>query len=315
MLSVLFLFNPYAGKGRIKTSLWSIIQTLTKEGAKTTVFTTLYQGHARDIILQMGDQFDRIVVSGGDGTLNEAIDALCRMDQPPALGYIPAGSTNDYARSLDLPKSMKEATKVAIRGQVFYSDIGLLNERHFAYVAAFGAFTEVSYKTPQEFKNLLGHQAYLLEGIKHLDSFRPVKASITCEEGEVLEDEFIFGMISNAKVVAGFPNLGGTTAELNDELFEGTFICNPTNPMMLNDIVLALISGKESRFVRRFKTRRASIHFEQPTNWVVDGEFGGTLSEAKVEVRPRVLPILVPPLRKNSGKKATENPEKPIDKT
>ena len=163
---LLFIYNAYAGKGKIREVLADILEIFAKAGYQTTVSPTLKQSDAVEIVETMGKDYELIVCSGGDGTLDEVVTGHAKANLEIPIGYIPAGSTNDYANSLCLPKNMVEAAKIAVSGQLGKCDMGLLDESVFVYIAAFGAFTDVSYETPQEIKNVLGHAAYILEGMK-----------------------------------------------------------------------------------------------------------------------------------------------------
>ena len=168
MKKLLFLFNPHAGKAQIKNKLLQIVDIMVKGGYDVTIYPTQAREDAFRMVYDRAAEFDRIVCSGGDGTLDEAVSGMILSGNKIPLGYIPAGSTNDFANSLKIPKDMVKAAEIAISGEPFACDVGMFNEEPFVYVAAFGIFTAVSYKTSQEWKNILGHAAYILEGVKSL---------------------------------------------------------------------------------------------------------------------------------------------------
>ena len=199
---LLFLVNPKAGKADIKNNLLDIVDIFVKAGWRVILRTTQYAGEVTDIIKEEGAQYQMVVCAGGDGTLNEAVSGVMCLDEKPRIGYIPSGSTNDFGMSLNLPKNTLEAAEIVANGMPFFCDAGLFNKRPFVYVAAFGAFTEVSYSTPQQYKNVLGHMAYILEGIKSLPELKTHQLSIV-NNGETISGEFIFGMVSNSASVGG----------------------------------------------------------------------------------------------------------------
>ena len=228
MKKLLFLFNPHAGKAQIKNKLLQIVDIMVKGGYDVTIYPTQAREDAFRMVYDRAAEFDRIVCSGGDGTLDEAVSGMILSGNKIPLGYIPAGSTNDFANSLKIPKDMVKAAEIAISGEPFACDVGMFNEEPFVYVAAFGIFTAVSYKTSQEWKNILGHAAYILEGVKSLTEITSYRLRVECEDA-VIEDEFIYGMISNSNSVGGFKNMTGKNVLLDDGKFEVTLIRKPKN--------------------------------------------------------------------------------------
>ena len=204
MKNMLFVFNPRSGREQIKGHLMEILDIFSGAGYDIHVHATQKQGDAAEIVRRLGNRMHLIVCSGGDGTLNEVISGMMELKRTPLLGYIPAGSTNDFASSLKLPRQMGKAAEAIVKGKPFPIDIGTFcGDRHFVYIAAFGAFTEVSYQTSQDKKNRLGHQAYMLEGLKSLSAIRPCHMRVEWEEG-TLEEDFVFGMVTNTVSVGGF---------------------------------------------------------------------------------------------------------------
>lgn len=282
---LLLIVNPKSGKGRIKYHLLEVLTVFTEAGYQIQVHITQDAMDAGRTALREGSRKDLIVCSGGDGTLNETITGMMKMKQkPPALGYIPAGSTNDFAGSLGLPKEMSAAAGVAAHGTDYPIDIGsFCGDRYFVYVAGFGAFTEISYLTPQDKKNLLGHQAYMLESVKGLASIRSYPMRVACEELE-LEGEFIFGMVTNTMSVGGFRGLVSQDVALGDGLFEVLLIQTPKTPMEFSSIVSSLfLRDESSELVHKFKTRSIRFTSQEPVDWVLDGEFGGSRTEVAIE--------------------------------
>ena len=284
MKRLLFIINPCSGKGRIRNKLLSVLDIFAKRGYRVETYVTQEALDARRKAVTRGRSADLIVCSGGDGTLNEVVSGMMELKRLPVLGYIPAGSTNDYAASLGLPRRIENAARLAAEGKASPVDVGKFgDDRYFVYIAAFGAFTEVSYLTPQDKKNLLGHQAYMLEAVKSLMDIRGRQMKITWEEGE-LEGEFLFGMVTNTTSVGGFKGLVSRDVALDDGWFEALFIRMPKNPLDLSGIVSYLfLKEEENAFVYRFKTRKLKIAAAEDVDWVLDGEFGGKKREVEIE--------------------------------
>ena len=290
---ILFLFNPYSGKGKIKENLADIVDIMVKAGYEVTVYTTQCQGDAVHKAREEAGNYDRIVCSGGDGTLDEVVTGVMSADQRVPVGYIPAGSTNDFGRSLGIDKDMLHAAEIAAGGEPFCCDIGQFNDDYFVYVAAFGLFTEVSYQTSQDMKNMLGHAAYILEGAKQIWDIPSYRMQVEYD-GNVLYDEFIYGMVTNSMSVGGFKGIIPGNVELNDGVFEVTLIKMPRNPIELNDII-GFLTGitKESNMVYSFQTADVKFTASEEIAWTLDGEFGGDHSVAQVTNRHQALEIIV----------------------
>lgn len=294
---LLLVLNPHAGKGEIRQKLLPVIQIFNDHGYEVTVRPTRRAGELPGIVEQEAPRYDLLVTSGGDGTLNETIAGLMACPHPIPLGYLPAGTVNDFATSLSIPKEMTAAAQAVMEGVVFPCDVGRFGDRYFSYVAAFGAFTQVSYETPQQTKNLLGRAAYFLEGIRSLPQIRGCRAHVRWEGGET-EGQFLFGMISNATSVGGFGMRGPEKVRMNDGLLEVTLVREPKNAMELQAAVNSLLMPQqpaEHEAIVRFQTPSLELFFDQPIPWTLDGEFGGETRVAQIRNCPRVLPILVRP--------------------
>lgn len=287
---LLFIFNPYSGKANVKNHLFEIVDSFTKAGNLVTVYPTQKPNDCREYVAEHALEYESIIVSGGDGTLNEAVAGLfdCegKYGKPTTetkIGYIPSGSTNDFASSLRIPKSISGAIKTAVEGTAHSFDVGLFNGRPYNYVAAFGLFTKVSYATPQELKNALGHQAYILESILSLTELKSY--TITVKNGdEEYTETYVYGMVANSVQVGGVKNLSGKDIRLDDGLFEVLLVKEAKNPLQMQQIVNGLIMHEENQMVRHFKTNNISFVSDEPVAWVLDGEFGGDVCEAKIEV-------------------------------
>lgn len=283
MKKMLFIFNPRSGKEQIKGHLLQILDIFTKAGYDIRVHVTQCQQDATKTVAASGQDMDLIVCSGGDGTLNETISGLMQLKEPPLLGYIPAGSTNDFAASLNIPKHMARAAQSIVDGSPFAIDIGTFcRDRYFMYIAAFGAFTEVSYLTSQDRKNLLGHQAYMLEGVKSLTGIKPYPMRVEWEGG-ALEERFVFGMVTNTVSVGGFKGLVNQSVALDDGVFEVLLIRMPRTPADLSNILSYLFLREEpNEYVYRFKSSSIRFYSSEPVDWVLDGEYGGARTEVEV---------------------------------
>lgn len=284
MKKLLFIFNPHAGKGAIRGHLPGVLDTFTKAGYLVTAYPTQSKADATRAAAELGGRFDRVVCCGGDGTLSETIAGLLTLDPRPVLGYLPAGTTNDFSRNLNLPKTLKEAAHTAVTGPVRKCDVGAFNGKTFIYVAAFGAFTDVSYDTPQEFKNAFGHLAYVLEGVTRLGSIQSYQLEITHDQG-TLEGEFIYGMVSNTVSVGGFKGLPANEVKLDDGLFEVVLVKRPKALQELQSIIKVLLQQKavDGGAVVTFHTARLRVACQEALPWTLDGEYGGDPQITEIE--------------------------------
>lgn len=294
MKKMLFIYNPMAGKEQIRNKLSDIVQVLCAGGFEITIFATQGKEDATNIVKERGEDFEYVVCSGGDGTMNEVASGLMALDMEkrPICGYIPAGTVNDFASTLKIPKIMKKAAKLITEGSVFRCDMGQFNERYFTYVCGFGAFTEVSYQTPQEWKNALGKVAYFVEALKHIADIKTHRMKIEYD-GEVVEDEFILGLVSNSVSVAGYKAYSKMDIMMDDGLFEALFIKEIRNPLELQATLNALMSKKfDSERIFQFSASKIHITSEDDVQWTLDGEDGGVFHEVTMKNHQYALPIL-----------------------
>ena len=278
MKRLLFIYNAHAGKGLLRTRLDGVLEALT--GAwDVTVHPTRGAGDARDTVRARAAEFSRIVCSGGDGTLHEAVNGLMALppDHRPELGYIPAGTTNDFARNLSLPRGMEAIAATAAAGTPRLVDVGRFNDSYFVYVAAFGAFTDVAYSTPQSAKTLLGHAAYMLESVTRIASIQSYPL-IVDHDGGTEGGLYCYGMVSNTVSVGGFKGNPAQPVALDDGLFEVVLVRQPQNPLQLQAVIKALLSMSpdEEGLVTCYRTSRLRISCGQSLPWTLDGEFGGS---------------------------------------
>lgn len=295
MKKLFFIYNPQAGKAQIKNKLLDILNIFSFAGYQVTVAPTQNAGDAYKLAYENADKFDLIACCGGDGTLDDVVSGIAQNGTKIPMGYIPAGSTNDFASSLGLSKDMIEAAKTIMNGKVFSCDIGMFNDKPFVYIAAFGLFTDVSYATPQDVKNAIGHAAYILEGMKRLPSMRSYKVKVHCGD-EIIEDDFILGMISNSTSVGGFKNITGKYVELDDGLFEVILVKMPKNVLEVNQIMTALINGdiENCDCIYCRKVSSVIVESEEKISWTLDGEFGGECECAQIGIRSKEIDIMVP---------------------
>ena len=297
MKKLLFVYNPRAGKEMLKPRLSDVLDIFVKAGYEVTVHPT--QAY-RDAYYQIKEyevgKYDLIACSGGDGTIDEVATGMMKRremgkDVVP-VGYIPAGTTNDFAKSLHIPRKPLAAADNAVKGVPFPCDIGKFNDSVFVYIAAFGIFTDVSYETDQAVKNVLGHMAYILEGAKRIFNIPSYKIKVE-HDGEVIEDEFIFGMVTNSR--GGFSNMVGKNIVFDDGLFEVTLIKTPKNPIALQEIIAALlIEQVDTKHMYTFKTQKITFDSVEEIPWTLDGEFGGEQDYVEIENVQKAMEIMVP---------------------
>lgn len=293
MKKMLFIYNPNAGTGILKPKLSNVLDTFTKSGYEVTVYPTQQRHDAVEKIQSLTEEYDLIVCSGGDGTLDETVTGMLLRGLSTPLGYIPAGTTNDFAASLGIAKEVPRAADTAVNGVPFPCDVGMFNDDYFIYIAAFGLFTDVSYETKQSMKNILGHLAYVLEGTKRIFNVPSYRIKVT-HDGKTFEDEFMFGMVTNSRSVGGFKGIIGSEVVFDDGEFEVTLIKTPKNPMELNELLGAIVM-KQINPQRMYSFKSGEVRFESEKEipWTLDGEFGGTHREVVVKDKKQAISIMV----------------------
>ncbi len=291
-MKVLFVYNPFSGKTLIKNHLYDILNIFANAKYDLTIVPTTRKNEAKEYIKQNGHKYSLIICSGGDGTLNEAINGLLLNGHDIPLGYIPAGSTNDFASSLKLPKNMANAASFITTNAAKAYDIGKFNESYFVYVAAFGIFTSVSYSTPQDIKNVLGHFAYVIEGLKSLSTIKSYEMEIKSNELNT-KDKFIYGMITNTYSVGGLYKLDKKKVKLDDGLFEVLLIKEPKDILDLNEITSYLLGTiKDSSLIHHFKTSKVTFKTNENIPWTLDGEYGDSPNEITITNLNKVVRII-----------------------
>ena len=282
MKTLLFIYNPVAGTGMVKKNFFEIVDYYSLNGYLVTLcpvngledFTALKQRQTR---------YDHIVCSGGDGTINMVFSYLMKNEIKVPIAYIPSGSTNDYGYSLGISNDFDESLEQSIKGKVRKIDIGKFNEKYFLYVAGFGMFTKISYTTSQKYKNLLGHTAYILEGIKQLSDIKSYYMQIYSDDN-CYEGDFILGLITNTISIGGIKTIMPADVELDDGLFEVILIKYPKNAMELQEIVRSLLSEKkvENKNIVWCKTKKVTIITREEIDWTLDGEYGGKQTQVTI---------------------------------
>lgn len=291
--TLLLIVNPRAGRTRSMAPMFDAVAQFGEAGWLVSVRYTQHPGHATVLAEEEGPRFDRVVCCGGDGTLNETVAGLMRLEAPPPLGYIPCGSTNDFAASLELPASPLQAAKRILDSAGRRLDVGSYNGRPFVYVASFGAFTRASYAAPQSIKNDLGHLAYLLQGVKDLSTLRPYPATVTTEE-EIFDGDFLFGAVANSTSVGGLMKLQKEQVVLDDGLFELLLIPNPASAAELNALIRALVLQDFTGGGVVFRHVPAvTVATPEGFPWTLDGEYGSGAETVEIKNLPRRLEFLL----------------------
>ena len=294
MKRFLIIMNPAAGTKRANPHLHEILTVFRRAGCECLVCMTLKRGDGVTLAARYADQVDTIVCIGGDGTFNEVISGVCSVGSKTPIGYIPAGSTNDFAASLNLSKNVVQAAKDIVAGKPVNFDVGRFQDRYFTYVASFGAFTRSSYATSQNVKNALGHLAYVLGGVKELSSLRRYHVATTLDGALRIEGDYIFGAISNSTSVGGILTLDPKVVDLNDGKFEVLYVKYPKNLSALASVIHALTAQDYSSPMLSFHpASKISIEADPGMDWTLDGEYAKGAANLSVENLQSAVRILV----------------------
>ena len=253
--------------------LSEILAVFNRADYDVRVYVTACSGDAIDAVERLAPDVDLVVCSGGDGTFNETVTGLMKAGLDLPIGYIPAGSTNDFAASLGLSSDPIEAARQIVEGTPCLYDAGKFGQRYFSYVASFGAFTKASYSTPQSVKNLLGHAAYVLEGMQELHQIRKHRVKMTLDNQEVLEDDYVFGAICNSTSVGGIMTLDPSQVDLQDGKFEVLLIRAPKNLQEISECLLAVQKQQYNNAMMTFRSAsQILVEAELEMPWTLDGE-------------------------------------------
>lgn len=290
---MLLVLNPYAGMGKAKQFLPKLKKLYSESGYDVTEYLTRGSGETAADICKTAPFYDVLVCCGGDGTLNETVSGLMQAQRKPVLGYIPLGTTNDFASTLHIPKNPMQAAKDILDGRQYTFDVGSLNNKYFTYVAAFGAFTDVSYSTSQVSKNTWGRLAYFLEGINRISSIQSRQVTIEVKGAEYKE-EIIFGAVTNSTSVAGFHSYKPEDIGINDGVFEALFIRKPQNFMELQSLMVAAsVRDFNHKLILSLPASQLCVHSDEEIPWTVDGEFGGAYRAAEIKNHASAINMLL----------------------
>lgn len=292
---LLIITNPRSGKGKIKNDLLKIIQIFSDANFDVSVYPTKKPGDATVKVqsLHNGD-FNRIVVCGGDGTLNEVITGIMRKNLDCTIGYIPYGTLNEWSSGLGISRNTFTAAQDITTGVKTRLDIGKFGDKYFSYTASFGAFTEASYSAPQEVKNVLGQAAYFFEGIRSLSNIKPLHLKFTSDDREI-EGDFLFGAVSNSMSVGGIVKFNDSVVKLNDGMFEVLLIKNPTTILQFQSIVDGILRKDLNRDgIEFFHTKEITVSGGTDVPWTLDGEFAEGQEEITLTNIPSALQLIVP---------------------
>ena len=292
MKKLLFIVNPRAGKTKSSAPLFDAVAAFSRAGYLVRVFVTEAGGQARDIAAKWGGQYDLVVCAGGDGTLNETISGLMQLEQRPPLGYLPNGSTNDFAASLHLHTTVETAARAVAGGVPYSLDIGRHNGRYFAYVASFGAFTRSSYSASQAAKNALGHFAYILEGLGDLDSLRPYRCAIDAD-GEHFEGDFIFGAVCNSTSLGGLVKLDPKHVAMDDGTFELLLLRMPKTALDLQNLITAMTRMQYDYPGVIFRhVKNVVLTTGENISWSLDGEYAASAPRVEIQCLPGAIELV-----------------------
>ena len=291
---LLFIINPNAGKTAIKDSLFEIIMVFSEAGYEVVTYPTTGPTDAERKVVADGADYDLIVCAGGDGTLENTVSGYMLMgDKKIPLGYIPCGSTNDFAKTVDIPSNKVKAAKDIVNGTPRFLDVGQFADKYFIYIASFGVFTEVSYSTNQSLKKVMGHSAYLVEGLKDLANIKNYNLSVEFDR-ETISGEFIFGMVTNSLSVGGFKLRGTKHVVLDDGKFDCLFVKKPEKIADVQRLLTQVLTNNikdDNPLIYMTKSSKVVVKSDDEIKWTLDGEFGGAHKEVEIINHQKALKI------------------------
>ena len=294
MKRLLFMLNPQAGQRKANRFMAEIIRLFIDAGYRCEVYVTGAGGEAARVMAESAREYDLVVCAGGDGTLNETISGMLRAGMKCPVGYIPCGTTNDYAASIGLSSDVMVAARDIVEGKVQTVDVGAFNGRYFVYTATCGAFAKASYTTPQAAKNVLGHAAYVFEGMRDLTTIKPIHMKIRADE-LMIEDDFVFCSVTNSTSVGGILRLDTQLVALNDGRFEVTMVRNPVNPAQLSSILVGLTTQSvPNDMIHFFSAKKITIECDAPVEWTLDGEREPETDAVRMENLHSAVSIMIP---------------------
>lgn len=289
---LMLIVNPFSGRGLSKTKLGIVVSLFCEKGYEVTVYTT-HQYSAEFLVKEYSGNFDLVVCVGGDGTVSSVVSGLMQTPAPPPFGFIPSGTANDMAMTLALSRDPKTAVMSVINGHPVPLDVGCFNDTYFTYIAAFGAFTGVSYSTPQSAKRALGHLAYVLGGLASMSTIKP-RHTVIEYDGGVIEGDYIFGGVTNSTSIAGFVKLDRKDVDLCDGQFEVILVKNPVNAVELGNIISSILyQSYDGENVSLLHTKTIKFHFDEDVEWTKDGENGGVHRDLEITNCRHALQIII----------------------
>jgi len=292
---LLLIVNPCSGKAKMRTELLRVVEILSDADYEVTVYPTKAKGDATERVAELRqDEFELIVVCGGDGTLNEVITGLMQSKINCKLGYIPSGTLNEWSSGLNIPRGIPQAAKGIVDGEEILLDIGKFGEKYFSYTASFGAFTSASYTAPQDVKNVLGQAAYVFEGVKSLGNIKPIHLKFIADDREI-EGDFLFGAVSNSMSVGGIVKFDETVVKLNDGLFEVLLIRNPENVLKLQPLIDGILRKELDREgMEFFHTKELTVIGGENVSWTLDGEYAEGAKQIEIENINEAIRLITP---------------------
>lgn len=292
MKKLLLVINPEAGKSALRSQLIDVVDLFTKNGYIVTSVVSQSSDHVGEILREYANNSDLIVCCGGDGTLNLTVSAMSELSAPPYLGYIPCGTTNDFAKSRGISSTPLTAAKQIVEGSVHEIDLGFLGEKPYAYIAAFGMLSEVSYETPRQLKKNIGHAAYVLEGIKSLSKTNCYNIKFTID-GEVHEGEYMLGLLTNTRRIGGFNIPIIKDFVLDDGLIDITLVKYPKNAEESTKLLNSFVTQQpDNEIVFQYRASKLEYVSDSKIPWTLDGEYGGSYNKQTVEIKQRCLKLL-----------------------
>lgn len=290
--NIMIIMNPKAGKGNGRKALFEICNACNAQNDTVSVYITQFQGHALKLVTSIASNFDTIICIGGDGTWNEVINGMMMAHHRIPIAYLPTGTVNDFAASLKISKNVQKFIE-HLQNKTFECDIVKFNQKYFTYIAAFGMFSDISYSTPQNAKNTFGKIAYFLEGFKQLAKIPNYQISIRINN-ETIEDNCIFGCITNSKYVAGFASINYKKTYLDDGLFEVLLIKTPKNPIDVQNIIASLLKHEvNTKWMHFYKASEVVLEAKEAIPWTLDGESGGTIKTAQIKNIHKAIDIII----------------------
>jgi len=295
MKKMLFVMNPYAGLRKGAANLAAIIEIFNRADYAVTAYMTAGPGDAERIVMETGEEYDVVACCGGDGTFNETVSGLLKAGLQRPVGYIPAGSTNDFAVSLGLSTDILQAARDIVANNPRPVDVGAFGDRYFSYVASFGAFTRASYATPQSLKNVMGHTAYLLSGIAEIGQLKAENVNVELDDGTVLEGPFVFGAVSNSTSVGGVLSISPDRVDMSDGKLEVLVVRTPKNLTELGELITALQKQTYNCAMMTFLSARSvKVTADEGMAWTLDGERQDGVPSVEITCKQHAISVLCP---------------------